>query len=318
MHSLIIKDFFKEVGLMSKKKKFLEKNFLSKVFTMIPVLVFLILIIATFLIVPITMYTIEHNERDIINLIETEFLQPKIEHIKDSGKLVLGTSTGFPPYVFHLLSDNQQEQDIVGLDIDIAKEIAKELGVRLEIKNIAFHNLFNALNTGEVDLVMAGLSPSERRKKFVDFSEIYYQVIQNIVIRSEDIENIVYLKDLRGKKVGVKKGSIQEEMAQKEIVGATIVPKSSIIALIFELRCNKIDAIILEKPVAESYVNSNFGLKNIECHSGAFDVVLGSAVAVKKGNWDLLNEINMIIGKLKKGNMIYEFVEDVKILISRH
>lgn len=246
---------------------------------------------------------------------KTEKKLLKLDKIKASGRLVVGTSPEYPPYEFHLLDDI--EGDIIGLDIDIAKEIAKELGVKLEIKTVIFHKLFQALNSEEIDLAIAGLAPSERRKKIVDFSDIYYQAIQNMVIRAQDSDEIIYIRDLRGKTVGTQKGSIQHEMAKKQILGAKFVQKNTVSELIEDLKNKKIDAVILEKPVAESFVFRNKSLVNIECHSGAYDSLLGSAIAIKKGNDDLLMAVNKILNKLKLENKIKEFVEDAKILMNK-
>jgi len=239
----------------------------------------------------------------------------KLEKIKASGKMVVGTSPDYPPYEFYLLDD--KEGDIVGLDIDIAKEIAKELGVKLEIKTIIFHKIFDVLNSDEVDMVIAGLAPSERRKKIVDFSDIYYQAIQNMVIRAQDASEILYLRDLRGKTVGTQRGSIQQEMVSKQILGAKFINRNTVNELIDDLKNKKIDAVILEKPVAESYLLRNKDLINIECHTGAYDSMLGSAIALKKGNKELLMTVNKILKKLKLENKISEFIEDAKILMNK-
>jgi ABC-type amino acid transport substrate-binding protein len=239
----------------------------------------------------------------------------KIDQIKKAGKLIVGTSPDYPPYEFHLLND--REGEIVGLDVDIAKEIAKELGVKLELKNIIFHKLFDALNNDNVDIVIAGLAPSPGRRQLVDFSDIYYQAIQNMLIRSMDSEKITSLIDLRGKKVGTQKGSIQEDLATKQILGAEFITKETIHELILDLKNKKIDVAILEKPVAESFVMRHKDLMNIECHSGAHDALLGSAIAIKKGNPGFLKEINRILTELKNQNKIIEFVEDAKILMNK-
>lgn len=239
----------------------------------------------------------------------------KIEKIKAAGKLIIGTSAEYPPYEFHLLKD--KEGDLVGLDIDIGHAIASEFGVSLVVKDIVFHRLFNALNTDEVDLVIAGLVPSENRKKIVDFSDVYYQAIQNMVIRSEDNGKIACVNDLRGKKVGTQKGSIQGDMVQKVLLGGDIIEMDTIDELISDLKGKKIDAILLEKPVAESYVFRNKNLINIECTESNFDIQLGSAIAVKKGNSELLTEVNKILGKLKTGNKIAEFIEEAKVLMEK-
>lgn len=239
----------------------------------------------------------------------------KLEKIKAAGKLVVGTSAEYPPYEFHLLKD--KEGDLVGLDIDIANDIAKGLGVKLEVKDIVFHRLFHALNSDEVDLVIAGLVPSEGRKKIVDFSNIYYQAIQNMVIRAEDTGEIECVNDLRGKKVGTQKGSIQGDMVQKVLLGGNFVEMETIDELILDLKNKDIDAVLLEKPVAESYVFRNKDLINIECSESDFDIQLGSAIAVKKGDNDLLNEVNEILRKLKEDNKIAEYVEDAKVLMRK-
>lgn len=239
----------------------------------------------------------------------------KIDQIKKAGKLRIGTSSDYPPYEFHLLNDSGG--DIVGLDIDIAREIATELGVKLEIRDIVFHKLFEALNANEVDLVIAGMAPSERRQALVDFSDVYYQAIQNMVIRLEDAEKITYLRDLRGKRVGTQRGSIQEDMVGKLVVGAQFVVRDNVPELIEDLKNRTIDAVILEKPVADSFVMRNKELLNIECRSGAYDALLGSAIAVKKGYPEFIKEINRILKKLKDENKIVEFVKDALILMDK-
>ena len=234
----------------------------------------------------------------------------KLEKIKKAGKIVAGTSADYPPYEFRPISD---DDSIYGMDIDIANEIAKELGVKLEIKEIVFSRLFDAVNKGEIDFIIAGLSPTEKRKKLVDFSVPYYKALQNMLIRKTDLDKIGSLEDLRNKKVGTQKGSIQEELVKQQIDGAKFTEEDTIIKLVDKLKKLEIDAIILEKPVAESYAKRNKILINIECVSGAS--FLGSAIAVKKGDKELLKKINKILEKLKQNNMIIEFAENAKLLM---
>jgi polar amino acid transport system substrate-binding protein len=237
----------------------------------------------------------------------------KIEQIKKAGKIVVGTSADYPPYEFHLLND--KEGDLVGIDIDIAKVIAEELGVQLEIKDIIFSKIFDTLESRQIDIAIAGLSPTEERKKNALFSDIYYQAIQSILIRVENAETIKTIEDLRGKKVGTQTDSIQEDMAKTQIAGAEFVVRETIEELEIILKKGLVDAIILEAPVAESYVRRNKDFMMIKCK--AFNNLLGSAVAVKKSDTDLLNEINQILRKLKKENKIAEFVENAKVLTNK-
>ena len=236
-----------------------------------------------------------------------------IDKIKASGKIIVGTSADYPPYEFHLLND--PEGELVGIDVDIAKVIADELGVKLVINDLIFSRIFKALEMGEIDIAIAGLHPTAERKKIADFSDIYYQAMQNIIIKAEDAEKIKLIEDLRGMKVGIQKDSIQEDMARTQIIGAEFVVRETIEELIINLRKGLVAAVILEKPVADSYVRRNKNFKSIQCKS--FDHKLGSAIAVKQGNHTLLKEINRILAKLKKEDKIKEFVENAKMLTNK-
>ena len=239
---------------------------------------------------------------------------PAIQKIKKSGKLVVGTSADYPPYEFHLLND--KEGELVGIDIDIAKAIAKKLGVELEVKDLIFSKIFKELEAGKIDLAIAGLHPTEERKKIAHFSDVYYQAIQTVVIRKNDLKTINAIEDLRGKKVGTQKDSIQESMARSQIDGAVFVAMDDIDALVNALKKSKeLDAVILEKPVAQSYVHRYKDLATIK--ASAFESALGSAIAVKKGQKAFLAEINKILTELKKNNKINEFVENAKMLTNK-
>lgn len=237
----------------------------------------------------------------------------KLDKIKKAGKIIIGTSADYPPYEFRLLPEI--EDDFVGIDIDIAEAIAAALNVKLEIKNIVFNNLFNELTAENIDLILAGLAPTEKRQKIVDFSIPYYQAIQNMLIRVKDKEKIKLLEDLRGKNVGTQTGSIQEDMARSMIVSATFVTRPTIQQLIDELANEKLDAVILEKPVADTYVFKNKNFLNLECNSDR--TPLGSAAAVKKGNADLLARVNQILERLIRENKINQFVQDAKVFTDK-
>ena len=139
----------------------------------------------------------------------------KIEQIKKSGKLILGTSADYPPYEFHKEIDGKDT--IVGFDIEIAKEIAKDLGVELEIKDMDFDGLLLALNADKVDMVMAGMTPDPERIKVVDFSKIYYEAVHGVVINVANKDTFKTVEDLAGKKVGAQKGAVQEDIAVNEL-----------------------------------------------------------------------------------------------------
>ena len=238
----------------------------------------------------------------------------KLEKIKASGKLVVGTSADYPPYEFHLMSD--EDGELVGIDIDIAKVIAQELGVQLELKDLIFSRIFKALESGQIDIAIAGLTSTEERQRVASFSDVYYQAIQCVLIRKDNSERIKTIEDLRGKKVGVQKDSLQEDMAKGQINGADFDVRETIEELIIILDKGLVEGIILEKPVGDSYAHRNKKFTSLKCEED-FSSMLGSAVAVKKGDDDLLKEINRILEKLKKEGKIDEFVETAKMLSNK-
>lgn len=227
----------------------------------------------------------------------------QLDKIKASGKIVLGTCADYPPYEFHKEIDGKDK--IVGFDIRIAQEIAKDLGVELVIKDMKFDGLLAALDAGNVDFVVAGMTPTEERQENVDFSKTYYNSVQTLVIKTEDEGSIKSLQDLDGKIIGVQKGSIQQEIAEEQIPWAQIKGLSKISDLVLELKNNKTYGLIVAKPVANAYVSKNNDITIVDVEFE--DAEEGAAVAVKKGDLELVNAINKTLDKLIENDLISKF-----------
>lgn len=237
----------------------------------------------------------------------------RLEKIKAAGKIVVGTSAPYPPYEFRLLPEFDSE--MVGIDIDIAEAIASDLNVRLEIKDIQFSRLFDELAAGNIDIALAGLAPTAARQRVVDFSIPYYQAIQNMLLRAADKDKIRQLEDLRGKVVGTQKGSIQEDMARNLVSGATFFIHEDLGALVAALKSGQVDAVIVEKPVADTFAARDAALLNLECNTDRMP--LGSAAAVRKGDSELLERVNGVLHKLIEDNKITESIEAAKMLANK-
>jgi polar amino acid transport system substrate-binding protein len=233
-----------------------------------------------------------------------------LEKIKSSNKIVLGTCGDYPPYEFHKQINGKDE--IVGFDIDISKEIAKDLGVELEIKDMDFKGLLAALQTGNVDFVIAGMTPTEERKESVDFSKIYYDAEQGLLIRTEDKEKYKSIDELHGMKVGAQKGTIQEEVAEKKIKDSQVKALGKITDLTLELKNKKVDGVVLAVPVANAYVKANPDLVlSPYINFGKED---GVAIAIKKGNQELVDAVNSTIDRLMEGKALDKFIQDATTL----
>lgn len=236
--------------------------------------------------------------------------------IKKAGKLVIGTSADFPPYEFHLAKDGSDK--IVGFDVAIGQEIAKDLGVQLEIKDMKFDGLLAALDSGNVDIVLAGMTPTDERKQSTDFSEIYYRAEQGVIVRAADAAKYVSADSLAKAVIGAQKGAIQVGIAKKDIKkmadtkadNPEVKELGKVADLVLELKNKKIDAIVVETEVAKAYASAN---PDLAVAPFVFpDSEGGSAVAVKKGNKALLDAVNATLARLQKENAIDGFVTAAK------
>src|SRR5690554_921225 len=233
----------------------------------------------------------------------------KVGQIKSEGKIVLGTAADYPSYEFHKEIDGQDQ--IVGFDIEIAKAIAEELGVELEIVDMKFEGLLPALVTNDIDFIIAGMVANEERKESVDFSIPYYQAQQRMIVKVEDAETLKTPADFDGLKIGAQKSTIQEAIALDKFASAEYVGLSKITDLVLELKNGKVDGVILVEPVAKAYVNQNDDLFLAEEILGQED---GVAVAINKGNDDLVQEIDKVLQNLMDEGMIEKFIADATAL----
>lgn len=228
-----------------------------------------------------------------------------LETIQEKGKLVVGMSADYAPYEFHYIDENGQDV-IGGFDVDIANEIADNLGVELVIQEMDFDALVSALPAGKIDLVISGMNPTEERAKVVDFSEIYYNSQHGILVRAEDVDKYKTFADLEGAKVGAQLGSTQEQIAKSEIKNADLQLLNNVNNLILELKAGKVDAVIMEKPVAEMAVKSNpelaVGEPTYEEETG------GNAVGIAKNNPELLAKVNEVIKELNETGKMDEYI----------
>ena len=228
-----------------------------------------------------------------------------LETIQENGKVVVGMSADYAPYEFHYIDENGKDV-IGGFDVYIANEIANAIGVELVIQEMDFDALVAALPAGKIDLVVSGMNPTEERAKVVDFSEIYYNSQHGILVRSEDVDKYKTFADLEGAKVGAQLGSTQEQIARSEVPNADLQLLNNVNNLILELKAGKVDAVIMEKPVAEMAVKSNpelaVGNPIYEDKTG------GNAVGMAKNNPELLAKVNEVIKELNESGKMDEYI----------
>lgn len=215
---------------------------------------------------------------------------------KDDSKLIMVTEAGFAPYEYY------SNGEIVGVDVDIAKEIAATMGKELVIKDIAFDSIINEVKTGKADFGAAGISYNEERAKNVDFT-INYSTSKQVVIVKND-SNITNIGDINNKKIAVQLGSIADTYVSSTYKDASVVRQKKYLAAIEDLNTGKVDCVVMDLLPAEQILKTNNGLKILD---GAL-VEDSYGMIVKKGNKELLDNINKVLEKLKNEGKIDEYI----------
>lgn len=210
-------------------------------------------------------------------------------------KVYVGTNAEFPPFEY------LESGKMVGFDVDLIEEIGKVIGKEIVMKDMSFDGLIPALQSKKVDLVIAGMTASEERKKTVDFSEPYYSANQVIVLNEKN-EDIKTFEDLKGKKIGVMLGFTGDVVITE--MGLPNEKYNAAFAGIMALQSGKIDAVVLDSETANNYVKKNKGLKLAEGKGEAEDY----AIAIRKADKKLLKEVNDAILTLKENGKFDELL----------
>ena len=218
-----------------------------------------------------------------------------------SDKLTMGTNAAFPPFEYTTSAGLVGEFD--GIDVAIAKQIADDMGTELEIADMDFDGLIAAVSTGKVDMVAAGMTATDERRKSVDFSDTYYVASQVMVVAADNTD-ITKAEDLKNdKKVGVVLGYTGDGIVTEdpEIAEDKITRANRGIDIVQDVKNGKLDAVVIDSATGVALAEKN-GLKVVE-DAEAFETE-EYAIAVKKGNKELLEKINATLAEMKSSGAI--------------
>ena len=226
-----------------------------------------------------------------------------MKKIKKKGEIVWGTNAAFPPF------EMRKGDEVIGADAEIAAKIADKLGVKLKVEDMDFEGLINALNAKKVDFVAAGLTVRPDREEQVLFTDKYFKAVQKIIVREGDTE-IKGAKDLKGKAIGVQKGTtgaiVAEEDYTKNVVRFDNGPEAAI-----DLKNGRLDAVLIDNLPAQMIAGQNPGLAVLD-EKAADDEEY--AMAVRKSDKDLQKVINEVLSELQSSSRIDEWVEEYSFL----
>ena len=212
--------------------------------------------------------------------------------------ITFGTNAEFPPFEFVTSQGTIGEFD--GIDMAIAKQIGDDMGKEAKINNMEFDSLLLALDNGQVDAVIAGMTVTDERKEAYDFSTPYYTATQVMIVKEDsDIKSAADMKD---KKIVVIQGYTGETCVKDLGYEYEAFKKGT--EAVLELVNGKCDVVVIDSATAEKFVGDNEGLKIVE-DTTAFEAE-EYAIAVKKGNTELLNQINASIQKMLDNGTVSE------------
>ncbi len=204
----------------------------------------------------------------------------------DTETLKMGTNAAFPPYEY------KEGEKFVGIDVEIADAISKELGMTLEVVDMEFDSIIPAVQKGEVNFGMAGMTVTDERKLEVDFTSSYATGVQVVIVTENS--DIATLDDLAGRKIGTQLGTTGDMYSKDDYGEENVTSYGKGADAVIALKGGDVDAVIIDNEPAKAFVAENEGLKILETEYAVEDY----AIAVAKENTELLDKINAVLEKL--------------------
>ncbi len=218
---------------------------------------------------------------------------------KAPEKIIVGTDSTFPPMEY-----KDENDELVGFDIDLVKNIAEEMGTTVEFQTLSWDNIFDDLEAGKIDMIASSVSiTDERRERFI-FSEPYINAGQVVVARASD-ETIRMPEDLSGKKVGVQRGTTNEVEAAKYTTDENIIRYDDFQLAAQDLVNGQVDAILSDLPGAKGIVNEHPELK-IASDPFTNDFY---GITFKKDNTQLRDAVNTALDSLSQKGILNSLKE---------
>ena len=229
--------------------------------------------------------------------------------IKAKGRLVVGVNADFAPFEFHAMIDGKDT--VVGFDMDLAKEVAKDMGVQLELKELSFDALLTTLQSGQIDVIISGMSATEERRKTVDFSDVYYKGIQTLLTTKGNLSKFNSFSDLKDKKIGLQLSSLQDKLMTSLIPDGKYTKIESMNTLFLSLKSNQIDGIVTTKIVCQMAIAANpeFVIAEKVVIDDSSLKSPGVAIALRKGSPSLQKQLNLTVKRLNDSGQMQKYVD---------
>lgn len=250
---------------------------------------------------------------------ETTAKKNLLETIKERKVLIVATSPDFPPYEFIDPSKPAEEQ-VVGADIELAKYIAKEMGVELKLEISDFPTAIASLSTKKADIIISGLGYKESRLESMEFTKTYNPTekdadnYQGVMIPKDKLDVLKTLEDFDGLKIGAQSGSLQEGYVKSNIPGAQLEVIADLPTGILMLKSGKIDALAMASTTGGQYISANpeLAMSAIRFEDSNLAEFDGTLIGVQKDELELVKTLNAIIDQLLKDGTYEKWENEFK------
>ena len=222
----------------------------------------------------------------------------------EEGKLHMSTNAEFPPY--EMTTD---AGGFEGIDVEVADAIAKKLGLELVVDDMGFDAALTAVQTGQSDIAMAGITITDERKEVMDFSDSYATGIQVVIVKEDS--PIQTVDDLaNAEMIGCQKATTGyiycSDTPENGGYGEDHVTAFDTGALaVMALVNGQVDAVVIDNEPAKAFVAQNPGLKILDTEFAVEDYAIGFA----KGNTALLEAVNTAMAELKADGTFQNIVD---------
>ena len=208
---------------------------------------------------------------------------------------VVGTDATYAPFEFQ-----NDKRELEGFDIDIIKAVADKAGLKIKLVNTPWEGLFASLQQGDCDLLISAITITDERKQTMGFSDPYFEAHQLIAV-GHDVSTVSKFVDLEGMKVAVQTGTTGDDLVQR-LMGKTnpnIKRFESVPLALQELKDGGVQAVVADNGVVVNFIKNNpsVGFKVVSDSHSFQEEFYG--IAVKKGNHELLQKIDMGVRAMK-------------------
>lgn len=232
----------------------------------------------------------------------------RLEAVEELGQLTIGISPDYAPFAFPV-EESEDSLSCAGADVSLGLYLAEGLGVEARFCEMEFEECLQAVEDGEVDMVLLGMLPRAERKARMDFTDVYYKPGRQVLLVKKDKKaSLSELEDFEGKTVAAQYGTLQAQLVVEQMPGSYLELSDSISGAVLKVRMGTAAAIALDEAVAGEVMleHPDLAVSAAELTYESQGIVGG----VVKGEPEFLEKINELLSRAAEEKLYYEWLEE--------